>query len=189
MSNIGKDYNEFLRVHDPRVAPLEFGGGKFYRVAALIECVKCGRKDAPQCIQVLRIHRVQLPSLMQLDLPVVEKPMPTDEKIMTSMMLRACDNFVGCWNTCRPERHVKVCQLPSRRLLMAHNPNLCACPKSVDCTCPTRCGNKGIWPCRCGRMWGPNGKHRDACPVGLYKRNSQFSMDFMRSQLIKSHRA
>lgn len=182
--NTGKDFNQFIQVYQPEVTPLPFGG--FYRLASKIRCVKCGRCDPPQSIQVIRVHKVQLPDFGMTDKEVLVKPVPNDEKLMTTMMLRACDNFVGCWNTCRPWQHLKVCQLPLRRRLMgSHDPHTCLCPKTPDCTCPQRCGNKGVWPCECGRMFGPHGKHQDACPVGLYKRHSSFSLDFMRSQLVR----
>ena len=181
--NVGRDYNEFYRLTTPIPTPLPFGG--FYRLACNAICQKCGRSF----IQVLRVHKTHIPSFLSLDKEVLVKPNPSDEKIMTSLMIRACDNGIGCFKPCRPWKHVKVCQLPSKRLLLAHNPHLCKCPPSTDCTCEIGCGNKGIYPCQCGHAFGPHGKHNNGCPVGLYKRDSQFALEFMRSQLIKSHRA
>lgn len=167
MKNLGKDYNEFVRIGTPVVTPLPFGG--FYRLAAKVWCVKCDRDS----IQVLRIHRIQMPSFL-LD-TVIEKPIPSDTKIMTSFMLRACDNIVGCWRTCRPWTHMKTCGHPGE----------CRCARSLQCSCPQGCGNKGIHPCDCGRMFDKNkGKHRVGCSVGLYKRHSSFSVEHVRSQLI-----
>lgn len=165
--NIGKDYNDFYRIHSPEVSPLPFGG--FYRLAAKAECVKCGR----HFIQVIRAHKVQLGSFLT-DIVII-KPTPSDEKIMTTFMLRACENGVGCYRVCRPWTHLKVC---------AHVGE-CNCPRDARCSCPAGCGNLGIHPCRCGRMFDKDhGKHNTGCPVGLFKRNSAFSVDFMRSMMV-----
>lgn len=174
--NFGKDWNNYVRIYTPEISPLPFGG--FFRLAAKVECVKCEQ----QGIQVIRVHRIHLPSF--LTETVINKPIPSDEKIMTSFMLRACENWVGCWRNCRPWTHMKVC---------AHIGE-CRCPRSKECSCPKGCGNLGIHPCRCGRMFGKivagvgkvPGKHKASCPLGLVKRTSSFEVQFMRSQLIRS---
>lgn len=163
----GKDWNEFYRIHTPIPTPLPFGG--FWRLAAKCECVKCGR----DFIQVIRVHKVQLGSF--LSETVIHKANPNDEKIMTTFMLRACENGVGCWKNCRPFKHMKVC---------GHHGE-CNCPRAAECVCPKGCGNRGIHPCQCGRMFDKDhGKHRRGCPVGLYKRTSSFEVSFLRSQMV-----
>ena len=178
---LGKDWNEFYLIHEPVPVPLQFGGKSFTRLAAKCECRKCGRSF----IEVLRLHNVHTDIVTEI---AYRKPDMSDEKIMTSFMVMACENGVGCWKTCRPWKHVKVCQMPSRRLILNHDPHACACPPNSKCTCPTGCGNKGIYPCQCGHAFGPHGKHMDGCSVGLYKRHSSFSIEFMRSQLVASRK-
>lgn len=169
--------NEFYRISTPTPSPRPFGG--FTWLAAKAGCKRCGREYT----QALRIHKVILPDFSS-DL-AIKKDMPSEEKIATSFMVRVCDNAVGCWSNCTPERHLKICQLPSKRLLLAHDPHRCFCPKSVECTCTPGCGNKNIHPCSCGKMFAKQGgKHNHGCPTGLFKRVSSFSLEYLRSQML-----
>lgn len=159
--------NEFFKVYTPEQAPKTFRGYTWLKAQA--ECRKCSRQHT----QALRIHQVQLPSF--LSNVVIHKPMPSEEKIATSFMVRVCDNSVGCWKTCRPWGHMKVCSCPGE----------CTCERSKDCVCPKGCGNRGIHPCQCGRMFADvGGKHSRGCPIGLYKRESSFAVSHMRSQMV-----
>ena len=158
--------NEFFKLSTPIQAPKTFRG--FVWLASTASCKKCSRQHT----QALRIHQVQLPGF--LGGVVIHKPMPSEAKLAASFMLRVCDNAVGCWKTCRPFDHMKVCLCPGE----------CGCERAAACVCPKGCGNRGIHPCQCGRMFAEvGGKHRQACPVGLYKRVSSFAVDTMRSQM------
>lgn len=158
--------NEFFNISTPVQAPRRWRG--FVWLAALVTCRKCGRQHT----QALRIHQVQLPSFLS-DV-VIEKPMPSDEKIAAAFSLRTAENGAGCWRTCRPWKHMKACLCPGE----------CACPRKVECSCPLGCGNKGVHPCQCGRMYAKvGGKHNRGCPTGEIERTSGFEVAYMRSQM------
>lgn len=188
--------NEFYELTTPLPSPMMVGGYRLY--AAKASCRKCSKWFT----QALRIHLVHTNIVTGECIP---KAVPSEEKLATSFMIKTCDNAVGCYRTCQPWKHLKICQTPTMRLLLAHKPALCSCPVSPACTCPPRCGNLGIHPCRCGRMFGRPGEHevgcpqavdeganceckrfgmhKDGCAVGLFKRTSSFEVTYMRSQL------
>ena len=189
--------NDFYELSTPLPSPMMVGGYRLY--AAKATCRKCSKWHT----QALRIHLVHTDLVTGAVFP---KPVPSEEKLATSFMVKTCDNSVGCWRTCQPWKHLKVCQTPAMRLLLAHKPALCGCKQETSCTCPPRCGNLKIWPCRCGRMFGRKtgqhevgcpaavdkgancecrefGQHKDGCSVGLFKRVSSFEVEYMRSQM------
>ena len=127
----------------------------------------CGRGHT----QAIRIHQVETSFLTDM---VIHKPMPSEEKLAATFMLRVCENAVGCWRTCRPWKHMKVCGCLGE----------CVCERSTKCTCPVGCGNRGIHPCNCGRMFAPvGGKHSHMCPTGLIPRESSFAVSEMRASM------
>lgn len=187
--------SEYYDLTDPLPSPMMFGGYKL--LASKASCRKCGRWFT----QALRIELVRKNMTLGTAIPV---PMPSEDKLANDFMLKACDNGVGCWNTCRPWKHLKVCQMPSVRLILRHNPQTCGCAQSTACTCPPGCGNQGVYPCRCGRAFGLHkgehqsgcpaviggncecrefGHHREGCAVGLVKRHSSFSVEYVRSTM------
>ena len=163
--------NEFFSIGTPVQAPKTYGG--FVWLAAEAKCLKCGRGHT----QALRIHKVMLPSFLS-DV-IIHKDMPSDEKIAASFSLKVAENGVGCWRTCRPCKHNKKCFCIGE----------CTCERSAQCVCPKGCGNQGIWPCNCGRMFAqPGGKHNHGCPTGLVKRVSSFEVAEMRARMIGPRR-
>lgn len=161
--------NSFFKLSTPIESPLFKG---FYLLAARAECRKCGREHK----QAIRVPLVKLPSFLAGDDEVRHRSKPTDERLAASFMLFVCDNAVGCYRKCRPWTHKKMCLCPGE----------CACPRSPECVCKAGCANKGIHPCRCGRMFGDAfGKHKLGCPTGLFDRRKlgDFSVAFMRAMI------
>ena len=103
--------NSLYRIYDPREVPLRFWRDGFYRLAARVECSKCGGAF----VQIIRAHRYRSP--MGLDLPTVRHPDPNDERIMSSFMAAACKNGVG--NPTKHSRECPVGRMPKGRWLIA----------------------------------------------------------------------
>lgn len=80
--------SQYVRVFTPYHKPLRIGE-QWYRLAAKVECVKCGGRK----VQILRMPRFRSSLVMTAPLP---RPDPNAERVMTSFMIRACDNMVGC---------------------------------------------------------------------------------------------
>lgn len=170
--------NQWFNISTPEQAPTTFRG--FVWLAAIATCRKCGRSHT----QTLRIHQVQLPSFEAGNAAIIHKPMPSDEKIAAQFSLVVAENGVGCWRTCRPWKHNKVCACPGE----------CVCPRSTHCVCPKGCGNRGVYPCedRCGRMFGKvencvrvGGWHALNCETGLVRRDSSYAVEAMRSSMTR----
>ena len=187
--------NDFYALTTPIPSPMIIGG--FRLLASMATCRKCGRGFT----QAIRVHLVHNDIVTGFS---IAKDMPSEEKLATSFMVKACDNGVGCWKTCRPWKHMKTCQMPSMRLILRHNPRECFC-KTDGCTCPVGCGNQGIYPCRCGHAFGLHkgvhqvgcpaidggecqcnefGRHKAGCSVGAFKRTSSFEVSYVRSLMV-----
>lgn len=135
----------------------------WYRLAAKVECVKCGQHKT----QIIRTPRFRSSMIMSAPLPM---PDPSAEKIMTTFMVRACDNLVGCWKNC----NCKPTQLDTGETV-----------HQAGCAWSSGCGNRGIYPCGCGWVAG---NHRSGCPVGAVRRTGSFAVEAVRSDMIRQMR-
>ena len=80
--------NTLYKIHTPHDVPLRFHRDGYLRLAAKVECVKCGKGF----MQIIRCHRY----LNEIGMLIpARRPNPNDERIMTSFMLAACRNGVG----------------------------------------------------------------------------------------------
>ena len=98
------DHNEYYELGTPRHAPLRFCVDGFYRLAAKATCRCCGRAF----MQVLRCHRMR-PAEVHGLVPMM-RPDPSDEQIITTMMLKACEHGVG-----NPRLHSRGCRVGAVR--------------------------------------------------------------------------
>ncbi len=156
---VAEALNDYYRLFTPYHKPLRLSDS-WYRLAARVECVKCGQSKT----QILRVPRFRSSIVMTAPLPM---PDPAADKIVTSFMVRACDNLVGCWKNCncQPDTDTKTNQA-------IHRP---------QCAYLTGCGNRGIHPCSCG--WVRN-NHMAGCHVGAVKRTGSFAVAAVRSTMI-----
>ena len=162
--------NEWFNIATPVQSPRTYGG--FVWLAAEATCKKCGRSNT----QALRIHLVMLPSFLS-DV-IIHKEMPRESRIAANFSRTVSENGVGCWMVCRPWKHNKICLCAGE----------CECQRSAVCVCPKRCGDKGIHPCACGRMYAAfMGKHNMGCPTGMVERGS-FRVAEMRARMIGPRR-
>lgn len=159
--------NEFYGIYTPYLKPLRFSD-QYYRIGAKVECRKCGVSK----VQILRMPRFRSSLIMAAPLPM---PDLSDEKIITSFMVRACDNLVGCYKDCKCGKGFSAKCLKSCALKGVSCDCLCFCDQG--------CGNRGIYPCKCGWVAA---NHRPACPVGEFKRTGSFALDAVRSNMISA---
>lgn len=91
-----EDRSEFYKMSTPISVPLRFCRDGFFRLAADMTCLGCGRRF----VQVVRVPRnlrgnIILPERM---------PDPTDEQMVSKIMLSACEHGVG-----NPKLHTPEC--------------------------------------------------------------------------------
>ena len=95
---------------DPINLPLRFSSDGFYRVAADMQCKKCGQRF----VQVLRCHRYATELQIVTGAP---RPNPSDVKIVTTLLLKAHDHGVG--NKKLHSRGCPVAKMPSGKHILA----------------------------------------------------------------------
>ena len=147
-------------------------------------CAKCG-KEWPAPYRIL-IPKTQM--VAGLALPQA-MPLPDDAKIVEQAMAVICNMGVGCWADCACGKAwnmkclndcVATGKLDASGFGPAR-PGDCGCL----CCCTPACGNKRIYPCKCGHRLK---LHMNDCPVGLFKRDSSFIVAMVRDRMMRKTR-
>lgn len=100
---MAKDLSDYYAIHTPTDVPLGFCSDGYYRLAAKAECRKCGQSF----VQIIRCHRYRDESPVSIT-QMTKKPDPNDAQVMTSFMVKACNNGVG-----NPKVHMRGCSIGS----------------------------------------------------------------------------
>ncbi len=177
-------FNSFWRIPTPENAPLRAGIGEMYRFRTRPICAKCGKGwPKPLIIQYPKFS-TEAGLLIPQTLPSIH-----DSAVMEDFMVRASNIGTGCWIDCKCGRNWNMkcnnqCVMRGLKDRSGWGPARegdCMC----ICACVPRCGNKKVYPCRCGYV---DQFHMKDCPVGLFKRDSSFLLPYARQKMIEAGR-
>ena len=167
--------NTFWRLPTPSNAPLRAGLPDMLRFRTHPICQKCGKQwpsDKPLIIQI--------PKWVDAGGVLVPGPGINDQKVIEQMMVIANNKGTGCWSECNCGRNFRmqcIAQCVERGVPDAR-PGDCPCV----CACRVACGNRKIYPCRCGYT---SIFHMKGCPVADFKRDFSFMTSLVRQRLSR----
>jgi hypothetical protein len=151
-----KDKTDQYAISIPEDQPLVFSRGGFYRLKAKAECRVCGRKF-PITLRVARFTRGGTPGKVAF-------PDPSDERVVSSMLLAAMNHGCGCANR---KNFTRLLEANFGTTVKVKGPLCLHGPAETCGLC------KEAFQPNPRLKWAPH-LHTKTCPVGQMERHADF---------------